>query len=69
MSLHTTRLSTLLGRVKEVYSFSKFPRSDSGIPDPQYTLRGVLLRKGLLTNEEVLEEVKAVRRELEGRRL
>ncbi len=30
--------------------------------------RRVLVRKGLLTNEEVLEEIKAVRRELEGRR-
>ncbi len=30
--------------------------------------RRVLVRKGVLTNEEVLEEVKAVRRELEGKR-
>ncbi len=30
--------------------------------------RRVLVREGLLTNEEVLEEVKAVRRELEGKR-
>ncbi len=30
--------------------------------------RRVLVRKGLLTNEEVLEEVKAVRREMEGKR-
>ncbi len=28
----------------------------------------MLVRKGLLTNEEVLEEIKAVRREMEGRR-
>ncbi len=27
--------------------------------------RRVLVRKGLLTNEEVLEEIKAVRREME----
>jgi hypothetical protein len=27
----------------------------------------VLVRKGLLTNEEVLEEIKAVRREMEGK--
>ncbi len=32
----------------------------------QEALRRVLVRKGVLTNEEVLEEVKAVRRELEG---
>ena len=34
----------------------------------QETLRRVLVRKGSLTNEEVLEEVKAVRRELESKR-
>jgi hypothetical protein len=30
--------------------------------------RRVLVRKGLLTNEEVLEEIKVVRRELGGKR-
>ncbi len=30
--------------------------------------RRVLVRKGLLTNEEVLEEINAVRREVEGKR-
>ena len=30
--------------------------------------RRVLVRKGLLTNDEVLEEIKAVRREVEGKR-
>ncbi len=34
----------------------------------QEALRRVLVQKGLLTNEEVLEEVKAVRGELEGKR-
>ncbi len=34
----------------------------------QEALRRVLVRKGMLTNEEVLEEVKAVRREMEGKR-
>ncbi len=34
----------------------------------QEALRRVLVRKGLLTNEEVLEEVKVVRREMEGKR-
>ncbi len=34
----------------------------------QEALRRVLVRKGVLTNQEVLEEVKAVRRELEGKR-
>ncbi len=30
--------------------------------------RRVLVRKGLLTNDEVLEEIKVVRREMEGKR-
>ncbi len=34
----------------------------------QEALRRVLVRKGLLTTEEVLEEVNVVRREMEGRR-
>ncbi len=34
----------------------------------QEALRRVLVRKGVLTNDEVLEEVKTVRRELEGKR-
>jgi len=34
----------------------------------QEALRRVLVRKGLVTNKEVLEEVKAVRRELDPRR-
>lgn len=34
----------------------------------QEALRRVLVRKGLLTNEEVLEEVKVVRREMKGKR-
>ncbi len=34
----------------------------------QEALRRVLVRKGVLTNEEVLEEVKAVRQELEAKR-
>jgi len=34
----------------------------------QDATRRVLVRKGLLTNEEVLEEFKGVRREMEGKR-
>ncbi len=34
----------------------------------QEATRRVLVRKGLLTNEEVLEEIKTVRREMEGKR-
>ena len=34
----------------------------------QGALRRMLVRKGVLTNEEVLEEIEAVRREMEARR-
>ncbi len=34
----------------------------------QEATRRILVRKGLLTNEEVLEEIKVVRREMEGKR-
>ncbi len=34
----------------------------------QDATRRVLVREGLLTNEEVLEEIKVVRREMEGKR-
>jgi hypothetical protein len=34
----------------------------------QEATRRVLVRKGLLTSEEVLEEIKVVRREMEGKR-
>ena len=34
----------------------------------QDATRRVLVRKGLLTNEEVLEEIKVGRREMEGKR-
>ncbi len=34
----------------------------------QDATRRVLVRKGLLSNEEVLEEIKVVRREMEGKR-
>ncbi len=34
----------------------------------QEALRRVLVRKGMFTNEEVMEEVKTVRGELEGKR-
>lgn len=33
----------------------------------QEALRRLLVRKGLLTNQEILGELQAVRRELEGR--
>jgi len=34
----------------------------------QEALRRVLVQKGLISNEEVLEEIQVVRRELEGKR-
>ncbi len=51
---------------KQVATFEELLRA--GLYE-QEALRRVLVRKGVLTNEEVLEEVKAVRSELEGRRL
>jgi hypothetical protein len=38
------------------------------VPKAALAGRRFLVRKGLLTNEEVLEEIKAVRREMEGKR-
>ena len=50
---------------KETASLEEVLRS---ILYEQEALRRVLVRKGLVSNEEVLEEVKVVRRELEGKR-
>jgi len=50
---------------KETASLEEVLRS---ILYEQEALRRVLVRKCLVTNEEVLEEVKAVRRELVGKR-
>lgn len=50
---------------KQTVTFEEVLRS---ILYEQEALRRVLVRKGLVSNEEVLEEVKAVRRELEGKR-
>ena len=50
---------------KQTMTFEEVLRS---ILYEQEALRRVLVRKGLVSNEEVLEEVKAVRRELEARR-
>ncbi len=48
---------------RQVVSVEELPRT---CLYEQEATRRVLVRKGLLTNEEVLEEIKAVRRELEG---
>ncbi len=50
---------------KELVTFEKLLRA---MMLEQDATRRVLVRKGVLTNEEVLEEVKVVRRELEGKR-
>ncbi len=50
---------------KQVITFEELLRA---IMMEQDATRRVLVRKGLLTNEEVLEEIKAVRREMEERR-
>ncbi len=50
---------------REVVTFEELLRS---MMYEQEATRRVLVRKGLLTNEEVLEEIKVVRREMEGKR-
>ncbi len=50
---------------REVVGFEELLMS---IMYEQEALRRVLVRKGLLFNDEVLEEVKVVRREMEGKR-
>ncbi len=50
---------------KELVTFEELLRA---IMIEQDATRRVLVRKGLPTNEEVLEEIKAVRREMEGKR-
>ncbi len=50
---------------RQVVTFEELLRS---MMYEQDATRRVLVRKGLLTNEEVLEEIKAVRREMEARR-
>ena len=50
---------------RQVITFEELLRA---IMMEQDALRRVLVRKGLLTNEEVLEEIKVVRREMEGKR-
>ncbi len=57
-------------RMREILPYT-LPAFRDGL-EPEVWLerdyRRVLVRKGVLTYEEVLEEVKAVRRELEGKR-
>ncbi len=50
---------------KELVTFEKLLRA---MMLEQDATRRVLVRKGLLTDEEVLKEIKAVRREMEGKR-
>ncbi len=50
---------------KELVTFEELIRA---IMMEQDATRRILVRKGLLTNEEVLEEIKVVRREMEGKR-
>ena len=50
---------------RQVVTFEELLRA---IMIEQDATRRVLVKKGLLTNEEVLEEIKVVRREMEGKR-
>ncbi len=58
-------VSGLCNYEKELVTFEELLRA---MMFEQDATRRVLMRKGLLTNEEVLEEIKAVRREMEGKR-
>ncbi len=49
----------------QVATFEELLRS---VMYEQEALRRVLVRRGLLSNDEVLEEVRAVRREMEAKR-
>jgi len=50
---------------RQVVTFEELLRA---IMIEQDATRRVLVKKGLLTNEEVLKEIKVVRREMEGKR-
>ncbi len=50
---------------KQVVTFEELLRA---MMFEQEATRRVLVRKGLVSNEEVLEEIKVVRREMEARR-
>ncbi len=50
---------------RQVVTFEELLRS---MMYEQDATRRVLVRKSLLSNEEVLEEIKVVRREMEGKR-
>ncbi len=50
---------------RQVVTFEELLRA---IMMEQDATRRVLVQKGLLSNEEVLEEIKVVRREMEGKR-
>ncbi len=50
---------------RQVVTFEELLRS---MMHEREATRRVLVREGLLTNEEVLEEIKVVRREMEGKR-
>ncbi len=50
---------------RQVVTFEELLRA---IMMEQDATRRILVRKGLLTNEEVLEEIKVVKKEMEGKR-
>jgi len=52
----------------QLYGLNLSPKTQLSIAQLTRHYRRVLVRKGLLTNEEVLEEIKVVRREMEGKR-
>jgi hypothetical protein len=51
----------------QLYGLNLSPKTQLSFAQLTRHYRRVLVRKGLLTNEEVLEEIKVVRREMEGK--
>ena len=52
----------------QLYGLNLSPKTQLSFAQLTRHYRRVLVRKGLLTNEEVLEEIKVVRREMEAKR-
>ena len=52
----------------QLYGLNLSPKTQLTFAQLTRHYRRILVRKGLLTNEEVLEEIKVVRMEMEGKK-
>ncbi len=52
----------------QLYGLNLSPKTQLSFAQLTRHYRRMLVQKGLLTNEEVLEEIKVVRQELEGKK-